>query len=449
MTEERQGTNRAIGPGLGPPWFGRLPRDWAVKPLGYLARFSSGGTPDIGKLEYWHGDVPWVSPKDMKRELIGDSEDHITELALRNAAVELLPPSTLLIVVRGMILAHTLPVAVTTAELTINQDIKALRCSPVIRPRFLQAVLQGQAHWILSLADQSAHGTKKLETEVLKQFEVPCPSPEVQDHVVAFLDREMNSIDALIAAKQRILDLLAEKRKAIIASAVTRGIDSNAKLRDSGVPWLGRVPAHWSMPRAGLAGAILMGRQRAPQYESGEHMMPYLRVANVFDGYIDYTDVLEMNFDPDEQVQFGLLPGDVLLNEGQSRELVGRSAIYEAEPGRYCFQNTLIRFRCHHGLLPRYAQLQFAAWGAAGAFEVYCRQTTNIAHLGAERLAQMPMLRPPIAEQQAIVDHIAREITQLDSVRSVTERTIALLNERRAALIAAAVTGQIDVGVAA
>ena len=163
--------------------------------------FSGGGTPDKGKPEYWNGTIPWVSPKDMKRDAIGDSEDHITEAALDGTVVQLLPPQSVLVVVRGMILARTLPVAVTTEAVTINQDIKALRCGPALLPRFLQAVLQGQSHWILSQADQSAHGTKKLETDVLRQFETPCPSLTTQQHVVSYLERETGRIDALIAAK--------------------------------------------------------------------------------------------------------------------------------------------------------------------------------------------------------------------------------------------------------
>jgi type I restriction enzyme S subunit len=270
-----------------------------------------------------------------------------------------------------------------------------------------------------------------------------------QRAIADYLDRETARLDALVAAKERVLGLLAEKRRALITRAVTRGLDPRAPLRDSGIPWLGEIPAHWRVMRAGLAGHILMGRQRAPQYEKGSHMTPYLRVANVFDGFIDYSDVLEMNFEPEEQALFGLAPGDVLLNEGQSRELVGRSAIYRESPRKYCFQNTLIRFRCGKNLSPEYAQAQFASWLERGVFQVFSRQSTNIAHLGSDRLAQIHMVVPPIDEQQAIIDHIECEAGKADSMRAATERTIALLKERRSALIAAAVTGQIDVESAA
>jgi type I restriction enzyme, S subunit len=292
-------------------------------------------------------------------------------------------------------------------------------------------------------------GIQNLDTEAYFNQRVPFPPLPEQRAIAKYLDCETARLDALVEAKERVLWLLAEKRRALITRAVTRGLDPRAALHDSGIPWLGEIPAHWRVMRVGLAGHILMGRQRAPRYEKGSHMTPYLRVANVFDGFVDYSDVLEMNFEPEEQALFGLLPGDILLNEGQSRELVGRSAVYRASPHKYCFQNTLIRFRCGEGLNPEFAQAQFASWLQAGVFQVFCRQSTNIAHLGADRLAQIHMVLPPPNEQQAIIEHIERETIKLDNMGAATKRTIALLQERRAALIAAAVTGQIAVDGAA
>jgi type I restriction enzyme S subunit len=286
-----------------------------------------------------------------------------------------------------------------------------------------------------------------LSVETIAALRVPIPPLKEQRAIADYIDRETSRLDALVEAKELVLGLLAEKRRALITRAVTRGLDPRGPLRDSGIPWLGEIPAHWRVMRAGLAGRILMGRQRAPQYEKGTHMTPYLRVANVFDGFIDYSDVLEMNFEPEEQALFGVLAGDILLNEGQSRELVGRSAIYRGGPDKYCFQNTLIRFRCGKHLDPEFVQTQFASWLHAGVFQLFCRQSTNIAHLGADRLAQIHMVVPPKNEQQAIIEHIEREIVKLDNVRAATERTISLLKERRSGLIAAAVTGQISVMV--
>jgi type I restriction enzyme S subunit len=210
----------------GVPWLGEIPAHWPLVPLRYLVRFLSGGTPDKGNVDFWSGGtIPWVSPKDMKVDRINDSEDHITVVALDIGSSQLVPVGSVLVVVRGMILAHTLPVAVTTGPVTINQDIKALVCGKCILPEFLHAVLAGQAEWLLSQADSSAHGTKKLETEVLQRFEVPCSPLDEQRAIVEHIARETAKLDAVRAATERTIALLRERRSALIAAAVTGQLD--------------------------------------------------------------------------------------------------------------------------------------------------------------------------------------------------------------------------------
>lgn len=141
----------------------------------------------------------------------------------------------------------------------------------------------------------------------------------------------------------------------------------------------------------GEVGEVLLGRQRAPQHEDGPSMRPYLRAANVFDGYIDTADVKSMNFSPSEYQRYRLHEGDVLLNEGQSRELVGRSAIFRGEVPDTCFQNTLVRFRPGPLILGPYAHRYFQHCMYAGTFAAVAKQTTSIAHLGAKSLADLPI----------------------------------------------------------
>jgi len=210
----------------GVPWLGVIPAHWPLVPLRYLVSFLSGGTPDKGNADFWSGGtIPWVSPKDMKVEVIDDSEDHITEAAIDGSATRIVPVGSVLVVVRGMILAHTLPVAVTSGPVTINQDIKALGCSERLLPDFLRIVLAGQSRLLLSLADSSAHGTKKLETEVLQQLEVPVPALSEQQAIVEHIAHETAKLDAVRAATERTIALLKERRSALIAAAVTGQID--------------------------------------------------------------------------------------------------------------------------------------------------------------------------------------------------------------------------------
>ena len=163
------------------------------------------------------------------------------------------------------------------------------------------------------------------------------------------------------------------------------------------------LPASWAWCAVEEAGDVQLGRQRAPQHHRGDHMRPYLRVANVLENRIDLTDVKWMNFTPDEFKVFALRTGDVLLNEGQSPDLLGRPAIYRGEIADCCFQKTLLRFRPHLGILPEFALLVFRHYMRSGRFRQEARITTNMAHLTQVRFVVMEFPVPPTPEQDEII----------------------------------------------
>lgn len=157
----------------------------------------------------------------------------------------------------------------------------------------------------------------------------------------------------------------------------------------------------WPSVRIDSVGEVQGGRQRSEKIVKG-NPRKYLRVANVFDGFIDYSTAYEMLFTEAEERIYELLPGDILLNEGQSLELVGRSAIYDGLPREYCFQNTLIRFRPSSQILSAFAQQVFQFYLTTGVFAAIAARTTSIAHLGVERFASLRIPIPPLPEQRAI-----------------------------------------------
>lgn len=166
------------------------------------------------------------------------------------------------------------------------------------------------------------------------------------------------------------------------------------------------LPPGWAVALVRDVGRVQLGRQRAPAHHNGSNMRPYLRPANVFEDRIDTSDVMAMNFTDDEYRRYSLQPGDILLNEGQSRELVGRPAIYRGEVPGACFQNTLVRFQYSSAVLPEYALGLFRHYLRNGRFQSIAQWTTNIAHLGAERFSSLQFPLPPIAEQRRIVAKI-------------------------------------------
>ncbi|UFZ05053.1 restriction endonuclease subunit S [Bradyrhizobium ontarionense] len=205
----------------------------------------------------------------------------------------------------------------------------------------------------------------------------------------------------------------------------------------------GTVPEGWRWCRVEQAGQVTLGRQRAPKHERGHNMRPYLRVANVYEDRIDTSDVLHMNFEPEEVAIYELRDGDVLLNEGQSPELVGRPAIYRGEVPGACFQNTLIRFRSGDEIEPEYALFVFRHYMHSGVFRKIARWSTNIAHLGLERFRSLPFPIPPRGEQRRIVAEARRRLEAAASQMLAIEASLARVPEFERELLAAAVAGDL------
>jgi Type I restriction modification DNA specificity domain len=201
------------------------------------------------------------------------------------------------------------------------------------------------------------------------------------------------------------------------------------------------LPVGWKWVRVDQAGDVRLGRQRSPEHEYGENMMPYLRVANVFEDHIDSSDIRAMNFSPQEQETFRLRPGDILLNEGQSPELVGRPALYIGEPPKVCYQNTLLRFRHAPYVNPHFALLVFRYYLRSGHFTRIAKWSTNIAHLGSDRFASMPFPLPPLREQKSIVAEAQSRLDASKAQRTAIASSLGRLKDMSQQIIRSAVSG--------
>jgi len=198
------------------------------------------------------------------------------------------------------------------------------------------------------------------------------------------------------------------------------------------------LPPGWERATIGEVGDVMLGRQRSPKWHSGPNMRPYLRVANVFEDRIDLSDVKEMDFPPDQYERFKLAPGDILLNEGQSPEWVGRPAMYRGELPGACFTNSLIRFRPAPGVDGEFALYQFRHLLHSRRFMREARITTNIAHLSSTRFASVEFALPPLAEQKRIVDAIEEHLSRLDAALRMTDAV-----ENRSRSLAQAIVAQL------
>ncbi len=301
---------------------------------------------------------------------------------------------------------------------------------------------------------QGAVGQRRVPTEYLRQSRMPTAPLEEQQRIVSRIEELFSEIDEGERALERVGRLVERYRQSVLKAAVTGELTREWRLSNPpakptevssriATDTLGDLPAGWDKLRIDEVGEVQLGRQRSPEHHEGEHMRPYLRVANVFEERIDTSDLMAMNFTPEEFERFRLRHGDILLNEGQSKELVGRPAMYRDELPDGCFTNSLVRFRSREKVLPAFALIVFLHFMKSGDFQRIARITTNIAHLGAGRFAEMAFPVPPIAEQQLIVDAVARQDSVWRTVKSELGLRLRQSSALRQSILKAAFSGQL------
>lgn len=245
-------------------------------PLGELVDFYSGGTPSKSNSDFWRGDVPWFSAKDMKRSRLSDSLDHVSERVFDETSLRRLPKGTIAMVVRGMILAHTVPISILDVDAAINQDLKALIPKRPIHVGFLAAMLRAQHASILSQVSTAAHGTKKLESRILEEIPIPDVPPDEQRRIATILDHA----DAIRTKRRQILAHLDTLTQSIFHDMFGKSADSEVPLSDlvsfysGGTPskskpdyWVGELP--WFSAK---------DLKAADLYDSQDHISPRVPV---------------------------------------------------------------------------------------------------------------------------------------------------------------------------
>jgi len=442
----------------GVEWIGEVPEGWRLARIGELFRLRSGGTPSTEVNEYWEGDIPWVSAKDMKCLHITGTQDHISSSAVAESATSLVPIGTVLIVSRSGILKHTLPVAIVDMGVAINQDIKGfLHTTNRIDGLFFAYFIQGNQLTLLTQWRQQGATVESLDIDKLKIALLPLPSLGEQRTISSFLDRETARIDALVAQNQTLIERLKEKRGALISHTVTRGLppeaaqaaglDPKPRLKDSGVEWIGKVPEHWEATPLGRLVQFIGGATpdtNNPEFWEGD--IPWIspkdmkrqRITEAVD-YIssDALDHYPLRMLPERSVL--IVVRGMILAHSFPVAITGLPVTINQD---------MKALLVGEGIIP-----DFLMWVLIGASRKLVSLADESAHgtrkIESEVLARFLFPMPPIGEQHAIASYLDLETAKIDALVAKVETTIERLKEYRSALITAAVTGKIDLREAA
>ena len=423
----------------GVEWLGQLPELWEMKRLKFCV--SSG-------FQYGANIAAELTDHDLPRYIrITDMNDDGTlkDDTFRSLAYEQAEPY--LLRNKDILLARSGATVGKSFMYDKSMGIAAyagylIRISPhnTVNADYLYAFINSNSYWqwINSIFIQAT--IQNVSAEKYANLILPVPPLDEQHAIASFLDRECARIDSLIEKKRRLLELLDEKRRAVITQAVTRGLDPNVPMKESGVEWLGEVPDGWDVLPIKFVASIFYGLSEPPEYQQeGVH---FIRATDIHAGEI-YTDTI-LHVDPNDIPAhriFWLVSGDIIIV--RSGAYTGDSAIIPScLEGSIAGYDMILRCKKIHPKFVQWALLSnYLKDGQINLQKMRAAQP----HLNAEQLKICRLILPPFPEQHAIASYLDAETAAIDARRQAHEQSITLLQEYRASLITQAVTGKIDV----
>lgn len=280
----------------------------------------------------------------------------------------------------------------------------------------------------------------------VSKFEISAPALVEQQVIADFLDHETVQIDALVSKQEKFTEFLRERRAGLIASALT-GLVRDADPNSDHASWIGSCPPGWTRSQVKHFGSVTLGKMLQSSNKGSDVLAPYMRAANVQpDGELALADVKSMWFNPREFRMLDLRAGDVVVVEGGIGGY-GRAAFISESLDGWGFQNSINRIRPAGENDGRYLTYFLIMARQKGFIAAYCN-IVSMPHLTAEKLAAMPMMIPPSDVQRKIADGLDEQTAKIDALIAKAQEHISYAKERRAALITAAVTGQINVRTA-
>ena len=424
----------------GVEWLGEIPSHWQQVTLGRCGGFSGGcGFPHEyqGKSS---GELPFYKVGDTNlkgnEKYLEKAENYVTQKIAIKLGATINRPGGIMFPKVGAALLGNKRRILSISGITDNNTM-------VFSPKE-----KDNDYWyywlsILDFGSLSNPGpVPSVNESQLKVIKVVRPPLAERKSISNYLDRETARIDKLITEKQNFIKLLKEKRQALISHVVTKGLDPDVKMRESGIEWIGEVPEHWAISKLSYRHEVLLGKMLDDKKITGKHLGRYLRNTDVQWDKINDCDLPQMDFKPSEVDRYQVRKGDLLVCEGGE---IGRCAIWEKE--KSCFyQKALHRLRPYSNKKDHTRFLFYVISDAVNQERFISRANkATIAHLPAETFRQYRFAFPLFEEQKEIADYLDCAKNKYDSLLDEVNVSIEYLKEHRTALISAAVTGKIDV----
>ncbi len=408
-------------------WIGEIPEEWEVIPLKRIFKIINGGTPNSSEESYWNGEIVWITPNDLSEltEIyIRDSERKITEDGINNCSAKIVPKDSIIISTRAPIGY----IAIAGVNLCTNQGCKSLIPVSEINSKFFY-------YFILSInfyLNVLGQGTTfmELSNSNLSMVELLKPPIDEQISIANFLDQKTAEIDDLITDKEKLIELLQEKRQAVITEAVTKGLNPNVKMKDSGIEWIGDIPEGWEITKLKYICSITMGQSpKSEEYSREEGGLPFLQ------GNAEFTELYPHPKIYCDTANKRSKVNDILLSV---RAPVGKMNISNRVYG-------IGRGLC--AITAQKVHLKYLWYSMNVSLEELSinSQGSTFEAVTVADVNNLSAIVPPTDEQISIANFLDQKTAEIDSLVSEIQEQIQKLREYRQSLIFEAVTGKIDV----
>ena len=370
-------------------------------PLRDAGTWLSGGTPFTDEPRYWDGDIPWISAASLKDFHISRSDRCITELGAR-AGTRLVPPGTVLFVVRGMSLKTEFRVGITERQVAFGQDCKAILPAPGIDGKFLALAIKARSRWVLAMVDEAGHGTGRLPTDLISKLEIGVPEVPEQRQITEILD----AVDEEIRKGELVLGKIIAKQTALSLNLLERMEATNTL-----------VEALAGDPKNGIY---------KPASEYGPDGTRIVRIDSIQRGEIDsFASLLRVHVSAAEKIIFALENDDILINRVNSIDYVGKSAIVRHPVEPMVFESNIMRCRIRPDrAIPAYIALWLASPAALRHFRSSAKSAIAQASINQRDVKACPLALPNLSEQQILA-------ARLDESRHEIEAHNAELSKLR------------------
>lgn len=431
----------------GVDWIGQIPIDWDMWKISHACDYvASGTTPKSDdESKYYGGDTLWVTTGELRENVVLDTQKKVTQRALLDMpTLRVHPEGSVSIAMYGATIGR---LGIFGREATTNQACCVMPPSKILFNKFLFYWLFATRQEIINLS--SGGGQPNVNQEKIASLKVSAPEFALQQAIANFLDHETAKIDTLIKQQQQLIQLLKEKRQAVISHAVTKGFSSlnggqNAPLRDSGVEWLGEVPAHWEVSQLKYkvknGTSITYGIvQAGPHVDDG---IPYIKTSDMsgdklpIDGYSKTSHAIDNSYSRSKVYE-----GDIVI---AIRASVGKCLIVPKEISGANLTQGTAKISPSGEICSDYLLAYLSSAPVQLHLNTIAKGAT-FKEITLDMLRRVPVLVPPIEEQKKIMLKVQTLMERFTSLISNAELQMYLLSERRTALISAAVTGKIDV----